>query len=176
MRKVKSLSCVRLFAIPWTVVYQVSLSMGFSRQECWSGLPFPSSGDLPDLGIELRSPALQQMLYPLSHQGILYRWEVFFLKQPWKISILNEVAKDTVKVLNINKTSKQVSWSNWYLSTRKKFTRLGSIIQINQSWSCYHEWGRGCEQFQSCVFEMFLLMVTLENSPLMMKNISILHG
>ena len=40
--KVKSLSRVRLFASPWTVVYQASLSMGFSRQEYWSGLPFPS--------------------------------------------------------------------------------------------------------------------------------------
>ena len=52
--KVKSLSCVRLFAIPWTVVYQASLSMGFSRQEYWSGLPFPSPGDLPDPGIKPR--------------------------------------------------------------------------------------------------------------------------
>ena len=58
--KVKSLfSRVQLFAIPWTVVYQASLSMGFSRQEYWSGLPFPSSGDPPDPGIEPRSPALQ---------------------------------------------------------------------------------------------------------------------
>ena len=40
---------------PWTVAHQASLSMGFPRQECWSGLPFPSPGDLPDLGIELAS-------------------------------------------------------------------------------------------------------------------------
>ena len=45
--KVKSLSHVRLFAIPWTVAHQASLSMGFSRQEYWSGLPFPSSGFWP---------------------------------------------------------------------------------------------------------------------------------
>ena len=43
----------------WTVAYQVPPSMGFSRQEYWSGLPFPSPGDLPDSGIEPRSPALQ---------------------------------------------------------------------------------------------------------------------
>ena len=55
--KVKSLSCVRLFATPWTVAYQ-ALSLGFSRQEYWSGLPFPSLGDLPDTGIEPGSPAL----------------------------------------------------------------------------------------------------------------------
>ena len=56
---VKSLSGVRLFATPWTVALQSPLSMGFSRQEYWSGLPFPSPGDLPDRGIEPRSPALQ---------------------------------------------------------------------------------------------------------------------
>ena len=55
----KSLSHVRLFATPWTVAYQASLSMGFSRQEYWSGLPFPSPGDLPDPGIEPGSPALE---------------------------------------------------------------------------------------------------------------------
>ena len=56
--KVKSLSCVWLFATPWTVAYQAPQSMGFSRQEYWSGLPFPSPGHLPDPGIEPRSPAL----------------------------------------------------------------------------------------------------------------------
>ena len=55
----KLLSHVRLFATPWTVAYQAPLSMGFSRQECWSGLPFPSPGGLPDSGIEPGSPALQ---------------------------------------------------------------------------------------------------------------------
>ena len=57
--KVKSLSCVRLFETLWTVAYQASPSMGFSRQEYWSGLPFPSPGDLPNPGIEPWSPALQ---------------------------------------------------------------------------------------------------------------------
>ena len=57
--KVKSLSHVRLFVTPWTVTYQAPLSMGFSRQEYWSGLPFPSPGDLPDPGIEPGSPTLQ---------------------------------------------------------------------------------------------------------------------
>ena len=57
--KVKSLSHVRLFANPGTVAYQASLCMGFSRQENWSGLPFPSPGDLPDPGIEPRFPTLQ---------------------------------------------------------------------------------------------------------------------
>ena len=57
--RVKSLSRVRLFATLWTVGYQPPPSMGFSRQKHWSGLPFPSPGDLPDPGIEPQSPALQ---------------------------------------------------------------------------------------------------------------------
>ena len=56
---VKSLSHVRLIATPWTVARQAPLSMGFSRQEYWSGLPFPSPGNLPNPGIEPGSPALQ---------------------------------------------------------------------------------------------------------------------
>ena len=56
--EVKSLSRVRLFATPWTVAYQALPSMGFSRQVYWSGLPFPSPEDLPDPGIEPRSPTL----------------------------------------------------------------------------------------------------------------------
>ena len=56
---VKSLSPVRLFEILWTVAYQASTSKGFSRQEYWSVLPFPSPGDPPDSGIEPRSPSLE---------------------------------------------------------------------------------------------------------------------
>ena len=55
----KSLSRVRLFAIPWTVAYQAPPSMGFSRQQYWSGLPFPSPGDLPNPGIDPGSPSFQ---------------------------------------------------------------------------------------------------------------------
>ena len=55
----KSLSRVRLFATPWTIAHQALLSMGFSSQEYWSGLPFPSPGDLLNPGIEPASSAFQ---------------------------------------------------------------------------------------------------------------------
>ena len=55
----KSLSRVQLFAIPRTVAHQASLSLGFFKQEYWSGLPFPSPGELPHPGIQPGSPALQ---------------------------------------------------------------------------------------------------------------------
>ena len=54
----QSLSCVWLFATPWTAAYQAPLSMEFPRQEYWSGLPFPPPGDLPDQGIKPASPAM----------------------------------------------------------------------------------------------------------------------
>ena len=61
-------SCLTL-ATPWTVAHEVPLSMGFSRQEYWSGLPFPSPGDLPDPGIEPMSPALQADSLPTELGG-----------------------------------------------------------------------------------------------------------
>ena len=70
--KVKSLSHVQLFAAPWTVAYQASLSMGFSRPEYWSGLPFPSPGDRPHPGMEPRSPALQADALPWATREALF--------------------------------------------------------------------------------------------------------
>ena len=63
--KVKALSLVLLLVTPWTVAYQAPQSMEFSRQEYWSGLTFPSPGDLPNPGIEPGSPALQTDALPV---------------------------------------------------------------------------------------------------------------
>ena len=68
----QSLSRVRLFVTLWTIDHQAPLSMAFSRQEYWSGLPFPPPGDLPSPGIQPRSPAspaLQADSLPLSYHG-----------------------------------------------------------------------------------------------------------
>ena len=65
----QSLSCVWLFATPWTVAPQTLQSMAFSRQEYWSGLPFPSLGDLPSPGIEPASPALVGELFTTEPSG-----------------------------------------------------------------------------------------------------------
>ena len=65
-----SLSHVRLFVTPWTAVRQASLSMGVSRhEEYWSGLPFPPPGDLPDPGMEPRSPPMQADSLPFEPPG-----------------------------------------------------------------------------------------------------------
>ena len=68
----QSLSHVHLFATPWTAALQAPVSTGFSRQECWNGLPFPASGDLPKPGIKsksLASPVLATDSLPLHHLG-----------------------------------------------------------------------------------------------------------
>ena len=64
---VQLLSLVPVFVIPWTVARQAPLSMEFSRQEYWSGLSFPSLGDVPDPGIKPTSPALAGGFFTLSH-------------------------------------------------------------------------------------------------------------
>ena len=74
--KVKSFSRVQLFAALWTVAHQASPSMGLSRQEYWSGLPFPSPGDLPDPGIKPGSPALEA--------------DALTSEPPCKLSLLNK--------------------------------------------------------------------------------------
>ena len=77
IKNVSLLSHVRLFVTPWTVAYEAPPSMGFSRQEYWSGSPFPSPEDLPDPGIKPGSPALQADALPskpylLNHVSILF--------------------------------------------------------------------------------------------------------
>ena len=72
------LSCVQLFAVPWVVAHQIPLSMEFSRQEYWSGLPFSSPGNLLNPGIKSQSPALQadslRSELPESHHFVQQNW------------------------------------------------------------------------------------------------------
>ena len=99
-KKVKSLSHVRLFASPWTVAYQAPPSMGFSRQEYWSELPFPSPGGLPNPEIQFASPALQADAVPSEPPG-----------------------KPTVRKRKIDKgSSKNSPWKTWVL-TQSRPTR-----------------------------------------------------
>ena len=82
------LSClihVQLFAVLWTIALQVHLSMGFSRQEYWSGLPCPPSGDLPDTGIKplsLMSPALASRFFITSTT-----WESLLSNECWQFDL-----------------------------------------------------------------------------------------
>ena len=76
------------FVTPWTVARQAPLSMGFLRQKCWSGLPFPSAGDLPSPGIKPTSPALQADSLPLSHLGSHFIYLFYEINFYWSIVAL----------------------------------------------------------------------------------------
>ena len=121
--KVKPLSRVWLFTTPWTVAYQALWSMGFSRQEYWSGLPFPSPGDLPKPRIEPRSPALQTDALPSEPLGevkSLSRVQLFVT--PWTI------AYQTPPSMGF---SREEYWSGVLLGKQGK---IWQNIKIQQSW------------------------------------------
>ena len=84
--KVKLLSRVRLFVTPWTVAHQAPLSVGFSRQEYWSMLPFPPPGDLPDPGIEPTS-ALESRFFTTESPGkpLKFWTVVHFCEEIWSV-------------------------------------------------------------------------------------------
>ena len=79
------------FVTPWTVARQVPLSIEFSRQEQWSGLPFPSPGDLPDPGLNLSLLHCRQILYCLSHQE----------SPQYNMQLLNFKVKKTLYLVSI---------------------------------------------------------------------------
>ena len=66
---VQLLNLVHLFVTPWTIALQAPLSIGFSRQEYWSGLPFPPPGDLPNPGMKPKSPALAGRFFTAGPPG-----------------------------------------------------------------------------------------------------------
>ena len=82
---VYTLSHVQLFATPWTVARQTSLSLGFPRQEYWGGLPFPSPGDLPNPGTEPASPALAGGFFTTKPPGepLMHLFFSFHVKKKW---------------------------------------------------------------------------------------------
>ena len=87
-KKVKSLSCVQLFAIPWTVAYQVPLSMGFYRQEYWCGLPFPSPEVLPNQRMKPRAPALQAGSLPSVPPGKCHIYHMYINYTPHSVALI----------------------------------------------------------------------------------------
>ena len=90
--EVKSLSRVWLFVTPWTIAYKAPLSMEFSRQEYWSGLPFPSPGDLPNSGIEPGSPVLQAYTLPWEPPVLCYLY-IYKYSREWTIQQEKEKRK-----------------------------------------------------------------------------------
>ena len=100
---VQSLNHVQLFATPWTVARRAPLSMGFSRQEYWSGLPCPSPRDLPDPGVKSASPTLHvdslPTELPWKSTFIKLNWQIFKKKKSLVLSLLVGEIKPTSSFL-----------------------------------------------------------------------------
>ena len=119
---VKPNLALSIFVTSWTVAHQAPLSMEFSRKEDWSGLPFPSPGDLPDSGIEPGSPALQADSLSLSHQEALFAYKNVLL-----LALGSRAAHPHL-------VSLQIKWCNWiyitvYWRTCNHYSRY--------SWLCF---------------------------------------
>ena len=107
----QSLSHVRLFATPWTIGHRAPLSTWFSRQEYWSGLPFPSPGDLPDSGVEPMSPALQESSLPLSP---LWSPDRSVMQQKI-LAFVILISLDSYLYIQHERIISCVLWRKWYI-------------------------------------------------------------
>ena len=126
-------------AIPWTAACQAPLSMGFSRQEYWSGLPFPPPGDFPNPGTEPRSPASQAdslKSEPLGKSRSLHsHFTVTLLERSWPSAGRNTTVpglqsrEEKYPVLRAP-FSPTVAWSRWLLSNKKAATILSHSLQL----------------------------------------------
>ena len=112
--EVKSLSRVRLFATPWIVAHQAPPSMGFSRQEYWSGLPLPSPEDLPEPGIKPGVPHCRQTLYCLSYQGTSIS-----SRNPPKVTLFLCISSRSLKIHFL--FSSVYMWHLWSLYVLKMY-------------------------------------------------------
>ena len=125
--KAKLLSHVRLFVTPWTILYQAPQSMEFSRQEYWSGLPFPSPGDFPTQGSNPGLLLCRQMLYPLSHQGRILSQKLHSILFPkGVVSILTFVK-------NLPELFLPVKWELGFLPSNSHPSLLRAASQLNSS-------------------------------------------
>ena len=129
----------RLFATPWTVAYQAPPSMGFSRQDYWSGVPLPSPGDLPDPGIGPRSPALQADALPSEPPGKStkkaspnYLWSAKGKLIAWECENPAErKAQDDV----IYPETKQIVVFDVIHTEGHSFSLIGPDLPANRAWS-----------------------------------------
>ena len=140
-----SFSHVRLFATLWAVVRQTSLSMGFSRQDYWSGLPYSLPWDLPDPGIKIVSsatPSMQVGSLPLSHQGNLYiQWNSSKTETESQIQKTNQwlpLGASLVVQLVKNFPAMQENWVQcltWEDLLEKKMAPHSSILAWRIPWT-----------------------------------------
>ena len=130
------LSHVRLFATPWTVACQAPLSMGFSRQEYWSGFPFPSPRDITNLGIKLGSPSLLAVSLPSEPPGkpLGGSWGFAVLLSSQEPLLL--VAQGPHFECHWHRLCPRLPVPDWSSSTRKQHIEFyGGVLSSRSTWS-----------------------------------------
>ena len=133
--KWNSLSRVQLFVTPWTIARQAPLSMEFSRQGYWSGLSFPSPGDLPDPGIKPESPALQADFLKHTNEGI--QGKLAYIHGIWCIWYMHWLLKikDGISV-----GQESISWHgiNWHMTSVLRDSLVAQMVKnllaIRETW------------------------------------------
>ena len=135
--KCESLSCVWLFVTPWTVAHQAPLSIGFSRQEYWSGQPFPSLGHLPNPGIKPGSPTLQVDSFPSGPPGKPIKNTLWFFMSDYAHH--HEIQK-----ILITKKKHGQQRGNWDTALWHRRQRCGGRIRRQGSLTAGMQGGHGC--------------------------------
>ena len=138
----KLLSRVQLLGTQWSVAYQAPKSMGFSRQEYWSGLPFPSPGDLPDPGIKPGSPALQTDALRSEPPGKPSNTMDCYKKchSPWPSNLLPSLQPKYMAPLNSPHKSKRVPEKHLFL-LYWRCQSLWLCVDLNKLWKILKEMG-----------------------------------
>ena len=122
------LSHVEFFVTLWTIGHQAPLSMGFPRQEYWSGLPFPPPGDLPNPGIKPGSPALQLDSLPAELQGSLcHRWFYQKFKED-SIFVFLKLLQNTEENKTLTHLVGPTSPKGWYQRQSTKMKIIGEYL------------------------------------------------
>ena len=157
---VQLLNHVQLFVTPWTISRQAPLCKEFPRQEYWSGLLFPSSGDLPDPGVKPTFPAWQADSLPLSHMGMKWSipmecyWNGILLSKKKKkkererdhLSIYSNMdeSREHYAMWNVRQRKTNTIWSHLYIESKKQ----NENIQIQRTNIWFPE-GRGLVELQN---------------------------
>ena len=156
----KSLCRIQLFATLWTIAYQAPRFMGFSRQGYWSGLPFPSPGDLPDPGIEPRSPTLQADALASEPPGR----ELFFIFWDHRYNFLSSFCRSKKHQLKLKQQRQyirqfldlNISWNfvNTTINTRQQYfvLALSTFLKLVFSWSVYLKDSTKKTEYVPCVW------------------------
>ena len=132
------LSRVWLFANPWTVAHQAPLSMGFSKQNYWTVLPFPSPGYLPDPGIKPKSLAMKADSLPSEHEGSP-NWEIVKDREAWRAADLGTLSDWTAQP--------QCNIALWSWVPPKEVKNSHPQGQVRVSYSLEKQWPSGSGGF-----------------------------